>query len=142
MPGVLRSPCENQAMRKSVKRALGLTVIAGASYAAWRSLAKRAGGATALTPGTHWEPQPFPFPPQPVADSLASAPPPRESASTSAWVEPNDDGTCPDGYLVKAKVASGIFHVEGGRNYARTKPDRCYATAEAAEADGLRQSKT
>ena len=46
------------------------------------------------------------------------------------------------GFPVKAKVASGIFHVEGGRNYARTKPDRCYASAEAAEADGLRQSKT
>ena len=43
---------------------------------------------------------------------------------------------------VKAKVASGIFHVEGGRNYARTRPDRCYASAEAAEADGLRRSKT
>lgn len=59
-----------------------------------------------------------------------------------AWVAPNDDGTCPDGYPVKAKVASGIFHVEGGRNYARTKPDRCYATPEAAGADGLRPSRT
>jgi len=128
-------PRENRGMRKSVKRALGLTVVAGASYAVWRSLAKRAGGATALTPGTHWEPQPFPFPPQPAADAAATDDGP-------AWVEPLPDGECPDGYPVKAKVASGIFHVEGGRNYARTKPDRCYATAEAAEADGLRQSKT
>jgi hypothetical protein len=121
-------------MRRSVKRALGLTAIAGLGYAAWRSYAKRAAGATALTPGSHWEPQPFPFPPQPAADAAA--------ATNPAWVEPLPDGDCPDDYPVKAKVASGIFHVEGGRNYARTKPDRCYASAEAAEADGLRQSKT
>ena len=133
-------------MRKSVKRALGLTVIAGTSYAVWRSLSKRAGGATALTPGTHWEPQPFPFPPQPAADAPASeqesASPPQEAAAAPAWVEPNADGSCPDGYPVKAKVGSGIFHVDGGRNYDRTRPDRCYATPEAAEVDGLRQSKT
>jgi len=123
-------------MRRSVKRALGLTAIAGLGYAAWRSYAKRAAGATALTPGTHWEPQPFPFPPQPRADAVAAA------DDGPAWVEPLPDGDCPAGFPVKAKVASGIFHVEGGRNYARTKPDRCYASAEAAEADGLRQSKT
>ncbi|MFN8025881.1 MAG: hypothetical protein U0W40_05835 [Acidimicrobiia bacterium] len=134
-------------MRKSVKRALGLTAIAGLGYAAWRSYAKR--GAGEVAPGLNWEPQPFPFPPQPVrttppvsvteAAELADGDP---ADAIPAWVEPNDDGSCPDGYPVKAKVASGIFHVEGGRNYARTKPDRCYATAEAAEADGLRQSKT
>jgi hypothetical protein len=126
-------------MKKSVKRALGLTVVAGASYAVWRSLSKRAGGATALTPGTHWEPQPFPFPPQPVPDTPGVEAP---AAAAPAWVEPTDDGSCPDGYPVKAKLTSGIFHVEGGRNYDRTRPDRCYASPEAAEADGLRQSKT
>jgi hypothetical protein len=42
---------------------------------------------------------------------------------------------------VKAKLASGIFHVPGGANYARTVADRCYLSPEAAEADGLRPSK-
>jgi hypothetical protein len=42
---------------------------------------------------------------------------------------------------VKAKLASGIFHVVGGANYERTQADRCYVSAEAAEADGLRPSK-
>ena len=42
---------------------------------------------------------------------------------------------------VKAKLASGIYHVPGGGNYDRTKPDRCYVDAEAAEADGLRAAK-
>jgi hypothetical protein len=38
-------------------------------------------------------------------------------------------------------MASGIYHVPGGFNYARTKPDRCYRDVAAAEADGLRPSK-
>ncbi len=39
-------------------------------------------------------------------------------------------------------MSSGIFHVPGGRFYERTHADRWYATGEAAEADGYRQSKT
>jgi hypothetical protein len=42
---------------------------------------------------------------------------------------------------VKAKLASGIFHVPGSANYTRTQADRCYLSAGAAEADGLRASK-
>ena len=57
------------------------------------------------------------------------------------WVEPTADGSCPDGYPVKAKDGSTIFHVPGGSLYERTAPDRCYASPEAAEADGLRASK-
>ena len=59
----------------------------------------------------------------------------------TAWVDPADSGACPAHHPVKAKLSSGIFHVPGGANYDRTKPDRCYLSAEAAEADGLRQSK-
>jgi hypothetical protein len=57
------------------------------------------------------------------------------------WVEPTASGGCPVGYPVKAKLGSKIFHVPEGTMYERTIPDRCYATAEAAEADGLRASK-
>ena len=56
------------------------------------------------------------------------------------WVAPVD-GQCPPGYPVRANGSSGIFHVPGGRSYARTKPERCYATAEDAEADGFRRAK-
>ncbi|MCZ7527102.1 MAG: hypothetical protein M5U14_12400 [Acidimicrobiia bacterium] len=42
---------------------------------------------------------------------------------------------------MKAKLASGIFHVPGGLSYERTNPDRCYATPTDAQADGLRPSK-
>jgi hypothetical protein len=59
----------------------------------------------------------------------------------AAWVEPQD-GVCPTTHPVKAKLKSKIFHVQGGRNYARTTPERCYRDAAAAEADGFRQSKS
>jgi hypothetical protein len=58
-----------------------------------------------------------------------------------AWVEPDADGECPATHPIKAKMTSGIYHLPGGANYTRTKADRCYADAAAAEADGLRPSK-
>ena len=73
----------------------------------------------------------------PVDVAFPDVPPTR---LRSPWVEP-DAGTCPTGYEIKAKLSSGIFHVPGMVNYARTTPDRCYASAEAAEADGLRPAK-
>lgn len=57
------------------------------------------------------------------------------------WVEPTSEGECPDGYPIKAKLSSKIFHAPGQLNYDRTTPDRCYASTEAAEADGLRAAK-
>jgi hypothetical protein len=51
------------------------------------------------------------------------------------------DGECPSGFTVKANDNSGIYHVLGGRFYARTVPERCYATADDAEADGYRRAK-
>jgi hypothetical protein len=62
--------------------------------------------------------------------------------TVAPWRAGNADGSTPDGFPVKAKESSGIYHVPGGRFYDRTKPDRCYATADAAEADGYRRSKT
>jgi hypothetical protein len=56
------------------------------------------------------------------------------------WTEPVG-GACPDGFPIKAKVKSGIFHQPGGTAYERTNPDRCYPDAAAAEADGLRAAK-
>jgi len=56
------------------------------------------------------------------------------------WVAPVD-GVCPEGYPIKANDSSGIFHVPGGRFYARTTANRCYASADAAIADGYRAAK-
>jgi hypothetical protein len=76
--------------------------------------------------------------PTPAPAKKASTPRPKKPAP---WVEPNADGSAPETHPIKAKMASGIFHVPGGFNYARTKPDRCYRDVAAAEADGLRPSK-
>lgn len=77
--------------------------------------------------------------------ATAAHPTTTEATSDSAeraWLPANDDGSTPAGHPVKVKESSGIFHVPGGRFYDRTKPDRCYPTAAAAEADGYRRSKT
>jgi hypothetical protein len=144
-------------MRKSVKRALGAGVIGGVAYAAWRAWSARV---PAPPPGgIEWSTAPFPFPPVPHSASTPTPTPPTpnapapqpapakttakktSAAPTAAWKKPNTDGSCPKSHPVKAKMASGIFHVPGGASYARTKPDRCYVDAAAAEADGLRPAK-
>ena len=122
-------------MRKTVKRALGLGILGGGAYAAWRAWNAKA---QERPRGVEWSAAPFPFPPVPRDTSPGSA----DSADSRArWVEPNADGGCPPTHPIKAKLASGIYHVPGGVNYARTKPDRCYTDEAAAAADGLRPSK-
>jgi hypothetical protein len=122
-----------------MKGALGLGLLGGLAFAAWRAFVARA----AERPrGVEWESAPFPFPPVPRPTSTATTA--SRSGATpapAAWTEPNRDGSCPSTHPIKAKLASGIFHVPGGLNYARTNPDRCYLDEAAAEADGLRPSK-
>jgi hypothetical protein len=118
-------------MRKYLFRLLGFGVLGAAAFAAWRTWSARArevGG------GTEWENAPFPFPPVPRPA------PPVPVPSVAAWIEPLDHA-CPTSHPVKAKLSSGIYHVPGGMNYERTKPDRCYVDTAAAEDDGLRPSK-
>lgn len=134
-------------MRKWSKRLLGAGLLAGAAYAVWRALDART-----RTSGLQWRPQPFPSPPQPVPQAVARTSAPigavRDAADEPAapapgdapWVEP-DGEACPASHPVKAKLASGIYHVPGGQMYDRTVPDRCYRDAAAADADGLRASK-
>jgi hypothetical protein len=122
---------------KTLKRLLGLGAIAAMGYAMWRAYERRK-----VNTGVGWDPQPFPYPPQPRTEARTEADgaPSVEPAVENGWVEPSD-GTCPTSHPVKAKLASGIFHVPGGANYDRTNPDRCYASPEGATADGLRAAK-
>ena len=143
---------ESSAMRKSVKRALGLGVLGGAAYAAWRAWNAQQ---TGRPRGVEWSSAPFPFPPAPrptfetMGTSVVTEPAPAKAPEkpkpvakeAKPWVEPKADGTCPKSHPIKAKLSSGIFHSPGGANYERTKPDRCYRDAEAALADGLRAAK-
>lgn len=122
-----------------VKKTLGFAAAAGLGYALWRKLQ-----GSQEQPDLEWEPQPFPYPPRPVERPVAVADPvgtvaaePARPTTGSAWAEPVD-GACPPGFPIKGKLSSGIFHVPGGRNYDRTKADRCYRDAAAAIEDGMR----
>ena len=127
MSVVVRTARETLPMSRFVKRALGLGVLAAAGYAVWQAVERRS--ASSASGGAGWEPQPFPFPPQPKTDTAVR------------WVDPSESGACPAHHPVKAKLASGIFHVPGGANYARTQADRCYVSSGAAETDGLRAAR-
>jgi hypothetical protein len=120
---------ETRLMRRPMKRALGLGVLAAAGYAVWRAFERRK-----LPTGVGWQAQPFPYPPQPRLDGAPFA-------TTSPWIDAAANGACPAHHVVKVKLSSGIYHVPGGANYERTQADRCYLSPEAAEADGMRAAK-
>ena len=122
-------------MKKAVRRTLGVGVLAGAFYGAWRTYRARV---VKIASETTWEAAPFPFPPIPRPAAPPRVDVPAEAAT--AWIEPVDGG-CPDSHPVKGKLASGIYHQPGGLNYTRTRADRCYLDPSAAETDGLRPAK-
>ena len=62
--------------------------------------------------------------------------------ATAAWIAPEGDGSCPLSHPIKANANSGIYHRPGGHFYGRTRAERCYKDAAAAEADGYRAAKS
>jgi hypothetical protein len=144
---------DSSAMAKHqwLRRTLGLGLLAGAAYAVWRAIE-----ANRVDHDQAWEPQPFPFPPQPrTGDRMQDDRSPGQvgggaesarstvrasEAPPASWTEPTDSA-CPVSHPVKAKLSSRIFHVPGGQSYDRTVPDRCYVDAAAAEAEGFRAAK-
>jgi len=156
------------AVGRFLKRMFKLGLLAGAAYAIWRwfeahrtesdlrwesqpapyppqprvesssppsspSSAPAVSAVSASAPAT--APTAEPARAVPASERAPAAP----SGAGDAWVEPVE-GACPVSHPVKAKMSSGIFHVSGGLNYERTKPDRCYRDPAAAEADGLRRA--
>ena len=119
-------------MRRTAKGLVLLGILGAVAYAVWRLWQSKM--APARPSDVDPTNAPFPFPPEPRPAST-------NAATADPWVEPRADGSCPDRYPVKAKLSSGIYHVPGGANYERTKPDRCYVDEAAAIADGLRRSK-
>lgn len=63
-----------------------------------------------------------------------------ETESVVAWVKPTG-GVCPETHPVKAKLASRLFHLPGMLAYDRTRADRCYRDAAAAEDEGFTRAK-
>jgi hypothetical protein len=131
-------------LRRLFRIGLTLGLLGGVAVA----LTKAFGGrrAAAPEPGRSvrplapeaWPPlQPDPVLAEPVPSSHLE---PDPEAPAVLWVEPTGD-VCPTSHPVKGKLTSKIFHLPGMLNYDRTKPDRCYRDAPAAEADGLRPAK-
>ena len=109
-----------------LKRLFLLAVISGAAFAVWTALQRRNEIAVSAPAPT-------------TAPAPKTAPPPPPPAAAPRWQEPLA-GACPDGYPVKV-AKSGIYHVPGGRSYERTAAERCYMSADDAEADGYRRAK-
>jgi len=77
-----------------------------------------------------------------AAGGTASALPTKRvrKARRQPWVEPLGSNP-PTSHPVKAKLSSMLYHLPGMAFYDRTRPDRCYIDAEAAEADGFIRAK-
>ena len=130
--------------RRTRRLATALLLLAGAAALWQRRSARPAAG----DPSPSWPP--FANPARPTDGSeqapdgfaapAATATADPAGGATARWVPPVD-GASPVGYPVKANDNSGIYHLPGGRFYERTVPERCYATAEDAEADGYRRAK-
>ena len=114
-------------MMRWLRRLVWLGVLAGGSFAGYRMWSER------QAQSLH-TPQWPPLSPEPRAAETVAA------ANALRWVAPID-GECPEGYPLKANDNSGIFHAPGGRFYARTVAERCYANAQDAIADGYRPAK-
>jgi hypothetical protein len=85
--------------------------------------------------------------PIPLLDATAAATVAAATATASAerpataWLPPQEDGSCPPTHPIKAKSASCLYHLPGMFAYERTKPDRCYADEAVAGADGFTKAK-
>jgi hypothetical protein len=120
-------------MMRWLRRLVWLGVLVGAGFGAYRVWRQRQSSPTEA-------PQWPPLSTEPRAEATPAAAPAPVSEPAATWVAPVN-GTCPEGYPVKANNNSGIFHVPGGRFYARTVAERCYASADDAVADGYRPAK-
>jgi micrococcal nuclease len=73
--------------------------------------------------------------PTPQPDAI-----PEPAPTEVAWVEPQGD-VCPTTHPIKAKLSSKVFRRPNSAGYATSKPDRCYASEDAAIAEGFREAK-
>lgn len=113
-------------MMRWLRRLFWIGALGGAGYCAYRALARRQPASTTVS-----------------SSSSTTVPSPSSTAAptpAARWVAP-EGGDSPAGYPIKVNESSGIYHVPGGRFYARTAADRCYANAEDATADGYRPAK-
>ncbi len=149
---------------RRIKRLAYLGVLVGGVFALRRAKAQRDARTSVGQPAS-WPPLELGEPPVAavgalVSDEPGSTPSPRladapvrsdepvaavgEIASdepAASWVAADHAGACPSSHPVKVNGSSGIYHLPGSQFYDRTRADRCYVDAPAAEADGYRAAK-
>ena len=121
--------------RRRIRLALLVALGAGGWFGQQRRSSAREPGVAVPWPPLPPNPTPNPTPTRPFTTSTEAVDP----SAVTAWVGP-DDGACPDTHPVKVKLRSGLFHKPGMAWYNRTKADRCYSSADGAEAHGFRPS--
>ena len=124
-------------MTRWLRRLFWLGALTGAGLGAYKVWLRKQ---SAPVESPQWPPIPTDTPETFAGMSAGNESTEPVSQPATLWVAPVD-GTCPDGYPVKANDNSGIFHVPGGRFYDRTVAERCYASADDAVADGYRPAK-
>ncbi len=128
-------------MMRRLRRLFWLGLLGGGGYGAYRVWSQR----QSPSPAPQWPAMPITDSiakpaAKPAAQSVAATDGGESEAPSARWLVPVN-GSCPEGYPVKANNNSRIFHVPGGRFYARTVAERCYASAADAIADGYRPAK-
>lgn len=122
-----------------LRRAFWLALAGGAGVAGWSAWQRK------NEPSPKLEPSWPPFEPSVKSPATVTAADPAPAGfmrpQSDRWVAPVDR-QCPDGYPIKGNDSSKIYHLPGGRFYARTVPERCYANEEDAIADGYRAAKS
>ncbi len=63
-----------------------------------------------------------------------------EKSDAITWIQPIA-GECPLDHPIKARYATGRYHLPNTTSYSKIVADCCYATAEEAEADGFSESR-
>jgi hypothetical protein len=142
-------------IRRAFRRGLSLGILAAMVAAAVKAVQGRKGGPLSPLPASEAWPATAPAGGGARASLVTAAPgatgvgldvvaapgpdpqPSREAAEDAVWLDPVERG-CPASHPVKVRLASGIFHLPGMVDYERTRPDRCYVDATAAESDGFR----
>lgn len=73
--------------------------------------------------------------------SANAGPMPRIVAEDQDAVRGDGTTQCPEGFPIKGNGRSRLYHMPEGSAYARTKPEVCFRTPEAAERAGFRRAK-
>lgn len=81
---------------------------------------------------------------QPIGSAATQLATPMAASGNTSGAVPSTGSACPANAPIKGNInnkGEKIYHRPGQQAYEKTKPEACYATPAAAEADGFRAAK-